>query len=217
MKTIAPLAPLLLPLFSSLAAFITTAEARVEVEVEDIENVELLEMADYIKNVSGMELDPTSLISMLSSGTRFIEEVEPDSDKFYAILSAGFDEILKPIPPKDAVDRVRRGMGLTTNIVHYISNSANQMHQRYFQDMVDAGLVSVILDLVNQCNQTIVDVVETEGHILPYKKNRFHKTLGGVEEGYLDDPVPWFDILFMVLLRAEMRGVGKKKLYYIKR
>ena len=63
MKTIAPLAPLLLPLFSSLAAFITTAEARVE--VEDIENVELLEMADYIKNVSGMELDPTSLIAML--------------------------------------------------------------------------------------------------------------------------------------------------------
>lgn len=215
MKVIAPLAPLLLPLFSSLAAFITTAEARVE--VEDIENVELLEMADYIKNVSGMELDPTSLIAMLSSGTRFIEEVEPDSDKFYAILSAGFDEILKPIPPKDAVDRVRRGMGLTTNIVHYISNSANQMHQRYFQDMVDAGLVSVILDLANQCNQTIVDVVETEGHILPYKKNRFHKTLGGVEEGYLDDPVPWFDILYMVLLRAEMRGVGKKKLVYIKR
>ena len=216
MKVIAPLAPLLLPLFSSFAAFITTAEARVE--VEDIENVELLEMADYIKNVSGMELDPTSLIAMLSSGTRFIEEVEPDSDKFYAILSAGFDEILKPIPPKDAVDRVRRGMGLSTNIVHYISNSANQMHLRYFQDMVDAGLVSVILDLVNQCNnQTIVDVVETEGHILPYKKNRFHKTLGGVEEGYLDDPVPWFDILYMVLLRAEMRGVGKKKIYYIKR
>lgn len=216
MKTIAPLAPLLLPLFSSLAAFITTAEARVE--VEDIDDVELLEMADYIKNVTGFELDPTSLIAMLSSGTRSIEEVEPDSDKFYTILSTGFDEILKPIPPKDAVDRVRRGMGLSTNIVHYISNSANQMHQRYFQDMVDAGLVSVILDLVNQCNQTMVDVVETEGHILPYRKNRFHKSvLGGVEEGYLDDPVPWFDILFMVLLRAEMRGVGKKKIFYNKR
>jgi hypothetical protein len=84
--------------------------------------------------------------------------------------------------------------------------------------MVDAGLVSVILDLVNQCNQTIVDVVETEGHILPYKKNRFHKSvLGGVEEGYLDDPVPWFDILSLVLVRAEMRGVGKKKIFYIKR
>lgn len=215
MKTIVPLAPLLLPLFSSLTAFITTAEARVE--VEDIDDVELLEMAGYIKNVTGFELDRTSLIAMLSSGTRSIEEVEPDSDKFYAILSAGFDEILKPIPPKDAVDRVRRGMGLSTNIVHYISNSADQMHQRYFQDMVDAGLVSVILDLVNQCNQTMVDVVETEGHILPYRKNLFHKSLGGVEEGYLDDPVPWFDILFMVLLRAEMRGVGKKKIFYNKR
>ena len=74
MKTIASLAPLLLPLFSSLAAFITTAEARVE--VEDIDDVELLKMADSIKNFTGIELDPTSLIAMLNGGTGSIQEVE---------------------------------------------------------------------------------------------------------------------------------------------
>ena len=46
-------------------------------------------------------------------------------------LRDSFDDTLKNIPPNEAVERVRQGMGLTTHIVQYItSTKSTNDHQK---------------------------------------------------------------------------------------
>lgn len=132
-------------------------------------------------------------------------------------LRDSFDDTLKNIPPNEAVERVRQGMGLTTHIVQYItSRKSTNDHQKYVMDMMGEGLVTVLLNLVNQCGEkSMKDVVETKG-IIPFSPRRPIKGKDGIVEGYVYNPQIWLEILVGLVGRAEL-PIGNKKLFYLKR
>ena len=134
------------------------------------------------------------------------------AEGYEKFLSNKFYE-LKKKPAADSVAKVKQGMGLTTSVVIFMSaDDAGAVQQRYLQEMVDEGLVTVLLDLLNQCEESMSSVVEAKDGSMPlYDSNTIHMVKGVPMEGYLRDPTPWIDIL-IGLVDPDMR-VGKRKMY----
>ena len=134
------------------------------------------------------------------------------------LLHNSFDTKLSHIPPNEAVERVRQGMGFTTHIVEYISRGKGPTsHQKYIVEMLGEGLVTVVLDLVNQCGRgDMRDVVETE-EVIPYLTTFKFRIGGEIVEGYLSDPTLWIEILVGLTDKSSEMTIGKKKTFYMKR
>ncbi|KAL9182696.1 hypothetical protein ACHAXT_013348 [Thalassiosira profunda] len=159
------------------------------------------------------------VLASLSAG-RAIDALEQNATVYVAnandLMRDRFDTSLKLLPAKEAVARVERGMGLTTHVVEFLSRGNSRAeHHWYVQDMVDAGLVSVLLNLLGQCDKSIEDVIETEGLLLPFVSDKMVTVKGEPVEGYLHDVTRWIEILCM-LVDPNMR-VGRKKMFYTKR
>ena len=101
---------------------------------------------------------------------------------FAAPKKTDVDDFQNAILPADAVKRVKQGMGFSTYAVDFMSERQfKAANLDYIQRMADEGLVSVLLDLLNQCEKSIDDV-------------RKYPSIGS--EGQLRDPTPWIKILY---------------------
>ena len=138
-------------------------------------------------------------------------------DSLKSFFSDTFDDTLKHIPPKKAVERVRQGMGLTTHTVQYISGKDRpDFQQKYIIDMIGEGLVTVLFDLVNQCGENkIRDVAKTKEKF-PFSPRRPIKSYSGIVEGYLYNPGILLDILVNLVGRSEL-PIDSKQMFRIKR
>ena len=92
-----------------------------------------------------------------------------------------FQKNMKDVPPEDIIERVRKGMGMSTLIITDLlacgnnhgekGNAANKnrvkvQHQKYLQRLLDAGLVSVVLAILQRCQtESLDDVIETDGYV----------------------------------------------------
>ena len=92
-----------------------------------------------------------------------------------------FQKNMKDVPPEDVIERVRKGMGMSTLIITDLlacgnnnsekGNAANKnrmkvQHQKYLQRLLDAGLISVVLAILQRCQtESLDDVIETDGYV----------------------------------------------------
>ena len=123
-----------------------------------------------------------------------------------------FERSMKSIPPEDAVSRVSNGLGLSTHIVEFLGTpDASTSHHQYLKRMVDAGLVSVVLGLLNKCREVdIVDIVDTEGSF-PFNGTMV-KSRGELLEGYVSTPTVWVDILLRLAASEKSLGINKMRI-----
>ena len=92
-----------------------------------------------------------------------------------------FQKNMKDVPPEDVIERVRKGMGMSTLIITDLlacgnnnsekGNAANKnrvkvLHQKYLQRLLDAGLIYVVLAILQRCQtESLDDVIETDGYV----------------------------------------------------
>lgn len=127
------------------------------------------------------------------------------------LIARCFEKSIKPLTPEDAVGRVGKGMGLSTQIVEFLGGKhANTSHRRYLNTLVDAGLVSTVLGLLSKCEEgDISDIVDAGG--LPFDENFLLKSRGEVMEGHVGSPKVWIDILLRLATGGETLGLEKMR------
>ena len=103
----------------------------------------------------------TNIVS-LPAGTTGINLCDRD------LQARVFKKNMKDVPPEEVVERVRKGMGLSTHIICNLlaSSEGNNKHQKYLSRLIDAGLISTVLALLQRCElESFDNVIETDGYV----------------------------------------------------
>ena len=166
---------------------------------------------------------PNNIPPSLTKVNKIIISVpSPDKDEYARI----FENNMKKLPPEDVVERVRKGMGRSTQVITHLLACAKpetakgnadiklqRQHQKYLVRLLDAGLVSVVLGLLQRCQESFDDVVEAEIEIGGVSIGKRVIATCPDMEGRISAPGLWIHLLSNIIVCS---GVGNKRIDEIK-
>ena len=173
------------------------------------------------KGCQNKQQKPNNIPPSLTKVNKIIVFVpSPDKDEYARI----FENNMKKLPPEDVVEPVRKGMGRSTQVITHLLACAKpetakgntdiklqRQHQKYLVRLLDAGLVSVVLGLLQRCQESFDDVVEAE--IEDCRSIDWEKGYRQDMEGRISAPGLWIHLLSNIIVCS---GIGNKRIDEIK-